>query len=189
MSFADFDFDTLVRTYGYIAIVLGTVFEGEATMLAAGMAARGELLRPEWVLAAGMLGTFISDMFCFFAGRMGGPWLTRWFPSAMARLDEGFRMIAKHHDALIVFHQFVPGMCTVTPLAFGMSDIQLGRFMALNIAGNLLWTATYLALGYGAAALWQRYASGASWVWFIVGAFVLALLIHWLIRRFVRRSR
>lgn len=190
MSVSDFDIDALIRTYGYFAIVLGTLFEGEATMLAAGVAARGELLRVEWVLAAGMVGTFISDMFCFCAGRWGGPWLTRWFPKTMSRIDDGMRMIARHHDKLIVFHQFVPGMCTITPLAFGMSGIRTARFMLLNIIGNFLWTATYLLLGYGAAMAWQHLShSTSSWVTVVIIVIVAALIIHWLIRRKVNRAR
>jgi membrane protein DedA with SNARE-associated domain len=190
MSISDFDIDALIRTYGYFAIVLGTVFEGEATMLAAGVAARGELLSVEWVLAAGMLGTFISDMFCFCAGRWGGPRLTQWFPKTMARIDDGMRMIERHHDKLIVFHQFVPGMCTITPLAFGMSEIRVARFMVLNIIGNFLWTATYLLLGYGAAIAWLRLSrSTPSWVMVVGVVIVVALAIHWIIRRKTNRAR
>ena len=90
---------------------------------------------------------------------------------------------------LIVFLQFVPGMCTITPLALGISSIRRARFILLNILGNFFWTATYLVFGHGAAAAWQQSShSTPSWAIVIAVAIAVALAIHVTIRRVFRRD-
>src|SRR3954469_16529240 len=97
-------------------------------------------------------------------------------------------MIERYYDKLILFHQFVPGMCTITPVAFGISSIRPGHFILLNILSNFFWIATGLVLGYGAAATWQQSYSSPSWGIVIAVAIVLALAIHLTIRRAFRRN-
>jgi membrane protein DedA with SNARE-associated domain len=58
------DFTEFIRDYGYVAIVVGTFFEGELIMLAAGMAASAGLLSLPWAIAAGIAGIFFSDTVC-----------------------------------------------------------------------------------------------------------------------------
>ena len=71
----------------YVAIAVGTFFEGEMIMLAAGVAAGTGLLSLPLIITAGMAGIFASDTLCFLIGRFAGRWLARWFPRAHARLD------------------------------------------------------------------------------------------------------
>src|SRR5471032_1206343 len=113
----------LVHEYGYCAVVVGTFFEGEMVMLAAGVAACAGLLSLPGVILAGMAGIFASDTFCFLLGRLAGERLKGWFPRLHARLGGIFRLIERHDEKLIVYFQFFPGLCTVTPVAFGMSQI------------------------------------------------------------------
>ena len=185
------DVDVLVGTYGYAAIVLGTVFEGEATMLAAGAAAHRGLLSAPLVLGAGMLGTFISDTCCFGAGRYCGRWLARVFPNTMARVDAVLQRVASHRDRLIVCHQFIPGMCTITPLAVGMSSISTTRFLLLNLAGNFLWTSTYTLAGYTAATAWNRLPAlaGMAGTKVVIAIVVVLLLLIVRSRSAIRQAR
>ena len=138
----------LMTHYGYLAIGIGTFFEGETVMLAAGAAAGAGYLALPGIILASMLGIFASDTFCFFAGRIVGNRLVRWFPSLHARLAIVFRMIERHDQKLILGFQFVPGLCTVTPVAFGMTRISAGRFMALDLVGNAVWTLIFAFAGY-----------------------------------------
>jgi membrane protein DedA with SNARE-associated domain len=138
----------LISHYGYAAIVLGTFFEGETVMLAAGAAAGAGYLNLAGIIAASMTGIFASDTVCFFMGRLVGNRLVRWFPSLHVRLAVVFRMIERHDQKLILGFQFVPGLCTVTPVAFGMTRISAGRFMALDLVGNAAWTLIFAFAGY-----------------------------------------
>ena len=166
-----------VRDYGYYAVVVGTFFEGELIMLAAGVAAAAGLMNLPGALAAGMLGVFCSDTLCFALGRLLGHKLARWFPKLHARLGGVFRLIEKHDDKLIVFFQFFPGLCTVTPVAFGMTAIPVTRFMLLNLAGNALWTCSFTLIGYSLGNVFE-YALGELHRWeFWVGGTIVVLTV------------
>lgn len=137
---------SLLDAGGYALIAIGTFFEGEMIMLAAGLAAAGGLLSLPLCIAAGLGGTLVSDLTCFALGRLAGPRLARWFPRLHQRASGIFHLIENHQERLLLFFQFFPGLCTVVPLAFGMSRISWWRFLALDALGAAFWT---LALGFG----------------------------------------
>jgi len=174
----------LIRDYGYVAIVVGTFFEGEAVMLAAGVAASAGLLSLPGAIVASIVGTFGSDMFCFLLGRLAGQRLARWFPRMYARLGPVFGLIERHNDKLIVFYQFFPGLCAVTPMAFGMTRVSWLRFMGLGLAGNALWTLAYSLGGfYSAAAVRSTIAGLHGWAPVIYTAVAVIGVAAWYIRR------
>ncbi len=179
MSTTDF-----IREYGYYAIVVGTFFEGELIMLAAGVAAGAGMLSLPGVIAAGMLGIFASDTLCFLLGRYAGGHLKRWFPGIYSRLGRVFGLIERHDEKLIVFFQFLPGLCTVTPVAFGLSKISTVRFMALDFLGNAFWTLIFSLGGYAFGSAFERIVRDArDWEWLVVGGVVVVGLVIWLVGR------
>lgn len=183
MNAADF-----VRDYGYYAVVAGTFFEGELVMLAAGVAASVGILSLPLVIMTGMAGIFASDTVCFLLGRLAGTRLKRWFPRLHARLDGVFRLIARHDDKLIVYFQFFPGLCTVTPVAFGMTRMPLTRFMALDFVGNAFWTLVFSLGGYAFGTAFAQVVQDAHhWAWAACGLCVLAGATLWGVGRMIRK--
>jgi membrane protein DedA with SNARE-associated domain len=183
MTAADF-----VHDYGYYAVMVGTFFEGEMVMLAAGVAASTGLLSLPYLILAGMTGIFASDTFCFLLGRLLGERLKRWFPRLHARLDGVFRLIERYQDQLIVYFQFFPGLCTVTPVAFGMTRIPLLRFMALDFVGNAFWTLVFSLGGYAFGATFEKLVQDSRrWELGIYGVFIVVVLLAWWIKRLVGR--
>jgi membrane protein DedA with SNARE-associated domain len=165
----------LVRHYGYYAVIVGTFFEGELIMLAAGVAACAGMLSLSGVIAAGMVGIFASDTVCFLIGRLAGRRIERWFPNLHARIGRIFRMIERHDEKLVVYFQFFPGLCTITPMAFGMSRISTLRFMMLDLIGNALWTLLFAFGGYAFGAAFARFVDDAhDWVWLAAAALIVA---------------
>ena len=66
-------FESLLAKYGYVAILLGTAFEGETIMIMGGFSARrGYLKLLPWVVLAGFAGTFIQNQVYFVLGRRYG---------------------------------------------------------------------------------------------------------------------
>ena len=61
--------ESLIDTYGYLAILVGTFFEGETVLVLGGFAAhRGYLDLPGVILAA-FVGTLLGDQLFFVLGR------------------------------------------------------------------------------------------------------------------------
>lgn len=180
---------SFVHDYGYYAVVAGTFFEGEMVMLAAGAAAGAGLLSLPAVIVAGMAGIFASDTFCFLLGRLAGERIKRWFPGLYGRLGGVFRLIERHEDKLIVYFQFFPGFCTVTPVAFGMTRISMARFMALDLLGNTFWTLVFSLGGYGFGAAFEQAVRDAH-RWRLAGCgllLALGLAAWWIGRAAAKR--
>ena len=61
--------ESLIDTYGYIAIFIGTLLEGETVLVLGGFAAfRGYLSLPYVILTA-FIGSMLGDQFFFYLGR------------------------------------------------------------------------------------------------------------------------
>jgi len=61
--------ESIVDTYGYVAVLLGTFLEGETILVLGGFAAhRGYLALPGVILAA-FIGSLCGDQLFFFLGR------------------------------------------------------------------------------------------------------------------------
>ena len=64
--------ESLVASYGYAALFLGTLLEGETVLILAGIMAHLGLMKLPLVMLVALLGSFLGDQFYFFLGRKKG---------------------------------------------------------------------------------------------------------------------
>jgi membrane protein DedA with SNARE-associated domain len=141
--------ESFLAKYGYIAILLGTVFEGETIMIMGGFSAhRGYLELLPWVILAGFAGNFIQNQATFFIGRRYGNRTVEKHPDWKPRLQQVDGWLARFQSALIVGVRFLPGFRTVGCVAIGMSDVPSGRYTGLNVIGAMLWAVVIGVLGF-----------------------------------------
>jgi membrane protein DedA with SNARE-associated domain len=142
-------FESLLAKYGYIAVLLGTVFEGETIMIMGGFSAhRGYLKLLPWVILAGLVGNFIQNQVYFILGRRYGSRTVEKHPDWKPRLQQVDRWLERFQSPLIIGMRFVPGFRTIGGVAIGMSDVSPGRFTVLNGVGAVLWAVVIGILGY-----------------------------------------
>ncbi|NJL60383.1 MAG: hypothetical protein HC887_12875 [Desulfobacteraceae bacterium] len=73
--------ESLIQTYGYPILFIGTILEGESFVLVAGSLAQNNYLELRWVILTAFSGSFVGDQFFFFLGRYRGvPFLEK-YPS------------------------------------------------------------------------------------------------------------
>lgn len=179
--------DQLIAQYGYVAVLLGSFFEGETILLLGGLAAKLGHLQLLWVIGAAFLGTLCGDQLYFFLGRyFGRRWMLgkpRWRRKAV-RLDE---LIARWGVLLILVFRFMYGVRTIAILVFGMSDISIPRFAALNAIGALIWAIAVGSLGYffGHGVDWLLQASTEQRLIAMGIAAVVALALWWYCARHI----
>ncbi len=139
---------TLIANYGYLAIFVGTFFEGETILILGGFAAhRGYLYLP-FVILLSFLGATAGDQFYYFLGRHHKlPWFLK-KPSWQPQIDKIQQWLHKIKIPLIIGFRFFYGFRTLTPFVIGMSGIRPRIFIPLNILGALLWSTTFGVLGY-----------------------------------------
>jgi len=141
--------ESFLAKYGYIAILLGTVFEGETIMIMGGFSAhRGYLELLPWVILAGFAGNFIQNQATFFIGRRYGNRTVEKHPDWKPRLQQVQGWLARYRSSLMIGLRFVPGFRTIGGVAIGMSDVSTGRFIFLNLLGAALWAVVIGILGF-----------------------------------------
>lgn len=180
----------VVQDYGYPALFIGTLLEGETILILGGLAAHMGYLSLKWVIAFAFLGTLTGDQLFFFLGRRHGPTLLARYPSWKSRSDRVFAILERHQNILILGFRFVYGLRTITPFAIGVSNVSYVRFATLNLIGAAIW-ATIFGIGgffFGQAleALMghvKRYEIGLAVVIIIVAS------VLWLVRFYRQRRR
>lgn len=140
----------LIENYGYVTILVWTLFEGETIVILAGMAVASSIghLELGWVIASAIAGSFSGDQFYFYLGRHYGPKIIAKRLSWQESAERVYKHLHRHQYWLILTFRFYYGFRNVTPFAVGASQIPRLRFFALNLIGAVVWAACFAGGGY-----------------------------------------
>jgi membrane protein DedA with SNARE-associated domain len=139
--------ESLLGTYGYPILIIGTFLEGETVLVLGGLAARLTYLSLTWVIACALCGTLLADQLCFLLGRHRGKNLLSRYPSWQPRVERALDLVEHHQTLIILGFRFLYGLRSVTPFAIGVSKVSHLRFTLLSLIGTSVW-----ATGIGFAA-------------------------------------
>ncbi len=142
------DWENLLETYGYWAILLGTFLEGETIVILAGMLVAGGHLSFQGVVCCSLAGSLMSDQLMFFLGRYKGNAVLARFPRLNRNKERVAKLLLKHDMLLMIGFRFVYGIRNVTPLMLGTSGVPVRRFLIFNIFGAVCWALTFTAGGF-----------------------------------------
>lgn len=181
------DINTLITHYGYAALVIGSMAEGETVTLLGGVAAHQGLLKFPLVAAAVALGGMMGDQLLYLLGRCYGGKILRRFPRYHTKIRRAQKMIQRHPYLFVIGTRFMYGFRVVGPLLIGASRLPPKIFLPLNIVGALTWALLFTTLGYlggEVIAPWlhdldQHLRHG---VWLIL-AIVLVVGVRWWLKR------
>ncbi|MEJ8823189.1 DedA family protein [Variovorax humicola] len=138
----------LVTEYGYGAVLVGSLLEGETVLLLAGMASHHGYLSFPLVVAIAFCGGTLGDQLLFHMGRRHGAAMLRQFPTLAVRSEPVARLIRRHQNWLIFGVRFMYGLRLVGPVAIGMSEVSAMRFAVLNLIGAAVWALLVTGVGY-----------------------------------------
>jgi membrane protein DedA with SNARE-associated domain len=141
-------FPGLIADYGYVALFVGALLEGETLLILAGFAAHQGYLQLHWVIVIALLGGFLGDQIYFWLGRRHGAWVLSHFPLLAPLFERTYLLIERYHEVLIVGIRFLYGLRTIGPMAFGMSAVLAWRFMLFNALGAVIWAVSIGGAGY-----------------------------------------
>ena len=138
--------ESLIETYGYLAVLVGTFLEGETILVLGGFAAhRGYMALPGVILAA-FVGSLCGDQLFFFLGRWHSEKVLAKRPAWKVRIARAERLLDRHSTILILVFRFLYGLRTVAPFSMGMSPVPTVKFILLNATGAMVWA---IAVGTG----------------------------------------
>ena len=179
----------LIRDYGYLAVFVGNLFEGETVVLLAGAAVHFGFLDMAGVLASALAGSVAGDQLWFFLGRRWGPRILSRHPSWQERAERVHRYMRRHQDLLMFSFRFYYGLRTVTPFAIGSAQVSPLRFCTLNFASAVLWTCVFVFAGYFLGGATERLVADKAYVPYALGGAALVVFIALVAMRMRRRSR
>jgi membrane protein DedA with SNARE-associated domain len=137
-----------IESWGYIAIFLGSLVEGESVILVAGfLAHEGYLSLPKIILVA-FLGSLLADQTSYFVGRYYGNLLIARFPSLRSRFDKAFYFLRRYDNFFILSCRFIYGVRTLSPFVIGASGVGIFRFIILNFIAALIWSVLSCVIAY-----------------------------------------
>jgi len=176
-----------INSYGYAAVFVGTLLEGETILLAAGFAAHRGLLDWKWVLAVAVAGAALGDQSAFLLGRWKGAQLIRRFPALARAVGRVDAFLARYHAPFILFVRFLYGLRIAGPLILGAGRLSAGRFAVLNLIGAVLWAAIVTGVGYAFGLALEAMVLHLKRIEeFVLIGILVAGLLFWLWRRPMR---
>jgi membrane protein DedA with SNARE-associated domain len=140
-------------TFGLLfAEALGLPFPAAIALVAAGAAVASHTLSGPAVLLASMVALLIGDSAQFWLGRYSG-WALLGFlcrlsmnpETCILRSAESFY---KRGKATLIIAKFIPGVNTMAAPLAGSMKMRFGQFLCLDFVGALLYSVTYLLVGY-----------------------------------------
>jgi membrane protein DedA with SNARE-associated domain len=139
---------SLVETYGYLALFVGTFVEGETILILGGLAAHLGYLELPWVIVAAFAGSLLGDQLYFLIGRYRGRAYLAERPAWQSRSQRVEALLHRHQLSIILGFRFLYGLRTMTPFVIGVSGVPLRRFIVLNALGALIWASSFGTLGF-----------------------------------------
>lgn len=137
-----------VVSYGYLAVFLGTLLEGETILLSAGFAANRGLLHWPLVVAVAFAGATLGDQIAFLLGRWKGASLIARFPALALHAPRVHALLERHDVLLILSVRFLYGLRIAGPVVMGTSGVPFPRFALLNMLGAAIWAVLVAGAGY-----------------------------------------
>lgn len=135
--------ESIVTQFGYPALVVGLLLEGETVLvLGAFMAHRGYLDLP-LVILIGCAVAFASDQFFFWMGRTQGSRFLENRPAWQPHVERARSLLSRNTDLLFLGVRFMYGLRTVLPFVIGMSKLDPKRFALFDFIGAVLWALTF----------------------------------------------
>jgi len=153
------DLFSMMARHGYaltfallLAEALGLPFPAAIALVAAGAATAAHTLSAPAVLLTAMVALLIGDTAQFWLGRYTG-WALLGFlcrlsmnpETCILRSAESFY---KRGKITLVIAKFIPGVNTMAAPLAGSMKMRYGQFLQLDFAGALLYSVTYLSVGY-----------------------------------------
>lgn len=179
---------------GYFGIFLLMVAENlfppipsEMVMPLAGfLAAQGQLSLPGAV-AAGMAGSVVGALFCYWVGlRLGQDRLRhlaarhgRWTTVTPQDVDAASAWFDSNGGRVVFLGRMVPAIRTFISVPAGVARMPMATFLGLTAAGRAIWSVALAAAGY---LLESQYTRVADWVNPVSTLVVVALAVWYLSR-------
>ncbi len=183
------DLNHLLRTWGYLALFLGTFLEGETILIVAGVLASRGRLNLHYAILAAFCGSMFGDQCVFLLARYKSAWVLRKFSKWDDKISRALRLLEKNSVWLLMCFRFFYGLRNVISIAAGLSHVPKKKFALLNGIGAFAWAMSFGYGGYYVGRKFERYLNNAKSleVKLLIG-FGVFIVLYWIYKK-IRQSR
>lgn len=140
--------EDFIQTWGYLAVFLGSLIEGESVILTAGFLAHEGYLSLPKIIIISFFGTLIADQVLYLVGRKYGERGLSNFPKLQNKANRAFKLLHKWDGYFMMSFRFIYGIRIMSPIVIGMSGILPRRFAIYNIFAAAIWAVVSCCAGY-----------------------------------------
>ena len=176
--------------FGYPALFLGTLLEGESCLIAAGFLARSGYLHLNLVMLVALAGTYTADVTIYFLGRKKGEWVTSKFPIARMYYPKVKSLFDRYGIWAIFITRYMYGLRLAAAGFMGLMKMRKRRYLPFNLLSCAIWAFVIGNLGYIFGASLEALIGQIKHYEKIVVALIIIIGVGiWLARRaYVKRK-
>lgn len=188
-----------IHAYGYFALfgslmfgIVGLPIPDETLLTLSGyLVFKGEFaLIP--TLCCAFLGSISGISLSYAIGRSGGYYVLRKygprFGVTAERIQSADRWFERVGKWMIMIGYFIPGVRHVMALVAGSSKMHYPVFAAFAYSGGIIWSTTFILLGYYLGNSWPEVAHHRIVLASIAALIVIGILVFWFTKSKSTRS-
>ncbi|MDR2666519.1 MAG: DedA family protein [Holosporales bacterium] len=138
-----------IKEWGYVAVFMGSIIEGEVILLTASAFAAFGHLSIYKIFFVAFITTVITDQILFLIGyKVGISWIVNKYPKLERAKIRVFSLLNRMDILFIFAFRFIYGIRTISPLIIGTAQICPSRFVVFNVLSGLCWAFVCCFFGY-----------------------------------------
>lgn len=173
-----------LMTYRYFLIVPLTIIEGPIVMVLCGFLLRFGTFDLVPLYVALIVADLIGDIIWYSVGRFWGirfiKRFGKYFSITEKTLERSTELFHRHHNKILFISKITMGFgfALVTLIAAGIAKVPFRKYLVFNVAGQFIWTAVLLAIGYSFGHLYTTIDTGFRDVAFVALIIMVAVIIY-----------
>lgn len=189
------DWASLLQQYGYLAVFIGTIFEGETVLILGAYAVQQHILVFWFLVAVATAGGFISDQVYYQIGSKYGRDFIAKKPTFKQKFDRASVFIDRYPYMTILCMRFAWGLRTVLPLSVGIRHVPLLKFILVDLIACFIWAFIIVSVGMQITAwlhhIWEIFLPyhEAFYIVIAVVATLVILRLGYVLIRYIRAPK
>ncbi len=180
----------LIINFGYPALFLGSLLEGESVLIAAGFLARRGYLNLNLVMMIALAGTYTADVTIYFLGRNKGEGIISKFPVAKKYYPKVKTLFDKYGIWAIFITRYLYGFRLAAAATLGLMKMRRRKYLPFNFLSCMIWAILIGSLGYMFGASLEALIGQIKHYEKVVVLFIITVgLGAWLLRRVWNKKR
>jgi membrane protein DedA with SNARE-associated domain len=166
-------FENLTGVRGYLLIFVGSIFEGDATLLTAAFLSHRQHFTLAGVIAVATAATTFANEVFFFLARRGGKAFLDQKVAMHPRYARVGNLVRRRSVILLLTSRYLIGFRLAIPVACGAFGMSRAAFSVLNFAGALLWAIPLGLAGYAFGNVLETMWKGVrQYEWQVAGILI-----------------